>query len=191
MYIDREFHTSLLLGGYSAFCSVPGVHTLGAYLGDEPLYPGKQRDLYQAKLEGGKTYFLRVREDGNTLPLAVKRTEAEPQLKLTYPQQHVLSRASRVEACRHYNFLETHKVSDRDYSFTVDRLFRNGTSEMSVVGKQNLHQFLQSLQKDGVQAREIRVEGHTDPLGNEAENQLLGLQRANAVREALIALGAP
>ncbi|QHC89751.1 OmpA family protein [Pseudomonas chlororaphis] len=191
VYIDREFHTSLLSGGYSAFCVVPGTHVLGAYLGDEPLYPGKSRDLFQATLQGGETYFLQVREDGTTLPLAVERDQAEAYLKAAHAQRHVLSRASTVEACRHYGFLETQKVADRDYSFTTERLFVGGKLVMSASGKQALKQFIEDLQKDGVPLREVHIEGHTDPLGDEAENQLLGLRRANAVREALIAQGVP
>lgn len=191
VYIDREFHTSLLSGGYSAFCVAPGTHVLGAYLGDEPLYSGKSRDLFQATLQGGETYFLQVREDGITLPLAVERGQAETFLKTAHAQRHVLSRASKVEACRHYRFLETQKVADRDYSFTAQRLFLHGKLALSPSGKQVLKSFIEDLQKDGVPLREVHIEGHTDPLGNEAENQLLGLQRASAVREALIAQGLP
>lgn len=165
-------------------------HTrIGRLSGDEPLYPGKSRDLFQATLQGGETYFLQVREDGTTLPLAVERDQAEAYLKAAHAQRHVLSRASTVEACRHYGFLETQKVADRDYSFTTERLFVGGKLVMSASGKQALKQFIEDLQKDGVPLREVHIEGHTDPLGDEAENQLLGLRRANAVREALIAQG--
>lgn len=105
VYVDREFHTGLLPGGYSTFCMAPGSHTLGAYLDDTPDYKGKRSDLYQASLQGGKTYYLRVREDGNTFPQPIKREEAERDLVTSRMQAHALSRAASIEACRHYDYL--------------------------------------------------------------------------------------
>ena len=36
---------------------------------------------------------------------------------------------------------------------------------------------------------QVKIEGHTDNVGNPIENQVLSDERANAVREALIARG--
>jgi OOP family OmpA-OmpF porin len=188
IYVDRQFHTGLLPGGYTRFCLAPGTHTLGAYLDDAPRYLGKSTDLYQASLQGGQTYFLRVREDGTTFPLPVKREEAERELVETREQVHVLSRVSAVEACRHYDYLDD-DTRYKDYTLSSDVLFafgKSGYGDISAAGHKAVAQWLKDLQRDDAQIRQIQVVGHTDPIGHEAENQLLGLQRATTVRQLLI-----
>lgn len=98
LYVDRALHTALLPGGYSAFCLPAGQHALGAYLNDAPRYTGKYSEVFQANLQGGKTYFLRVSEQN--VPQPVARSVAEQELAATREQVHLLSRASVVEACR-------------------------------------------------------------------------------------------
>ncbi|MDY0834171.1 hypothetical protein [Pseudomonas sp. SED1] len=98
LYVDRKFHTALLPGGYSIFCLTPGVHSLGAYLNDAPAYNGKHSEVFQADLQAGKTYFLRVSE--HNIPQPVARTVAERELASTNEQLHMLSRASVVVACQ-------------------------------------------------------------------------------------------
>jgi OOP family OmpA-OmpF porin len=187
VYINREFHTGLLPGGYTRFCLVPGTYTLGAYLNDAPRYMGKHTDLYQATLQGGRTYFLRVREDGDTFPMAVSREEAERELPQVRMQVHALSRASTTEDCRFYDYLpdERHK----NYTLSSDVLFAFGKSsrdDISAAGQRAVRNWLKELQRDNAQVSHIEVIGHTDPIGNEPENQLLGLKRADAVRALLI-----
>lgn len=193
VYVDREFHTGLLPGGYTRFCLAPGPHVLGAYLGDAPSYLGKSLHLYQATLEGGRTYFLKVREDGNHFPLPVEREQAEPYLAQSRAQAHALSRASAVEACRHFDYLQD-ETRFKNYQLSSDVLFAFGKGEyqdISGAGRAAVAQWLTTLRKDDAQIRSIRVQGHTDPMGDEARNQLLGLQRAESVRQLLIELGLP
>lgn len=98
LYVDRQFHTALLPGAYSAFCLTPGVHSLGAYLNDAPLYSGKHSEVFQANLQGGKTYFLRVSE--HNIPQPVARVTAERELAGSSEQIHMLSRAATVISCQ-------------------------------------------------------------------------------------------
>lgn len=193
VYVDREFHSGLLPGGYTRFCLAPGVHILGAYIGDAPHYTGKSTDLYQALLTGGSTYYLRVREDESTFPIPVKREEAEAQLLKARAQVHALSRASAVEACRNFDFIED-KERYKHYQLSSDVLFAFGKGayeDISVAGRAAVRDWITQLQRDDAQISHIRVEGHTDPLGEEARNQLLGLQRADSVRQLLIEQGLP
>ncbi|MFZ1873379.1 MAG: hypothetical protein WAU54_11500 [Chania sp.] len=99
IYIDGRYHTSLLPGGFSTFCLVPGEHTLGAYQNDAPLYRGKTEELYRVKLEAGKSYFIKVSDSGDSAPVPVTRTEAEQELKYTREQKHTVSRAA-VLSCK-------------------------------------------------------------------------------------------
>jgi OOP family OmpA-OmpF porin len=99
VYVDGHYHTSLLTGGFSTFCLLPGEHTLGAYRHDAPLYRGKTEELYRVKLEAGKTYFIKVSDDGKSAPVSVTRAEAEQELKYTREQKHAVSRAA-VLTCK-------------------------------------------------------------------------------------------
>lgn len=193
VYVDREFHSGLLPGGYSVFCLAPGSHTLGAYLDDTPEYKGKRSDLYQATLQGGKTYYLRVREDGNTFPQPVAREEAERELVASRNQVHAISRASGVEACRHYEYLVDESRFKR-YELSSDVLFASGASarqDIPEAGLKAVRSLINELREDHAQVRHVQVVGHTDPMGDEAKNQLLGQARADTLRDLLIAGGIP
>ena len=188
VYIDREFHTGLLPGGFTSFCLAPGSHTLGAYLDDAPTYNGKNNDLYLANLEGGQTYYLKVREDGNTFPMPIKREEAERELKATRSQMHALSRAANVETCRYYEYLKD-EARFKHYTLASDVLFAFGKSDyrdISAAGRNAIGQLLGELQRDDAQIKHVQVTGHTDPFGTVFDNQLLGERRANTVRQMLI-----
>lgn len=93
VYIGGHFHTSLLPGGFTTFCLPPGAHLLSAYQNDAPLYRGKTQELYRINLDAGKTYFVKVSEDGSGLPVSVAREEAEQNLRTAREQIHAISRA--------------------------------------------------------------------------------------------------
>lgn len=193
VYINQRFHTGLLPGGYSQFCLVPGTHTLGAYLNDSPAYHGKRFDLYQATFAGGKTYFLRVRENGPAAPDVVSREVAEKELASTRAQVHVLSRVSQMEACRYYSYLQPEQALpaeqlNRDIYFAFNQDQRNGITQ---AGHNALAQLLEQLQQSKAQIKEIRITGHTDPLSLPRDNEVIALRRANTVRDLLVEGGVP
>ncbi|MGY2377462.1 OmpA family protein [Pseudomonas sp. SDO524_S393] len=191
VYVDREFHTSLLPGGYTAFCVEPGSRTLGAYLGDAPSYRGKTTDLYSAKLEGGKTYFLKVRENGNGAPLSVDRADAERELAGSRAQVQALSRASKVQQC---NFVDKPAEAFKDYALSSDVLFafgKSGYQDISSRGRVAILELVTQLNREHAKLDRVVVVGHTDPIGSYQANQALGLKRAQTVRRLLIDGGVP
>lgn len=186
VYVDSEFHTGLLPGGFSTFCVVPGKRILGAYLNDAPAYKGKNVDLYSANLEGGKTYFLRVQENGNGAPLAVSREEAERELVGSRSQMQALSRASKVQAC---NNLPQPAAQFKDYALSSDVLFafgKSGPEDISYKGRVAIRELITQLHREHAKLDRIEVVGHTDPIGSYAANQALGVKRAQTVRRLLI-----
>lgn len=193
VYVDREFQTGLLPNGYTQFCVQPGTHFLGAYIGEAPRYVGKSTELYRATLQSGKTYYLRIREQGGSFPEAVTREVAERELSGTRLQAHVLSRASAVEACRYYTFLEE-GPRRKEYVLPGDTLFAFGKSaprDVSAAGRVEVKRLVDELQRQDAQIKRVEVAGHTDPIGNEADNQNLGQRRADSVRQILIEYGLP
>lgn len=189
VYVDREFHTGLLPGGYSTFCVVPGNRTLGAYLNDAPTYKGKNVDLYSANLEGGKTYFLRVQENGNGAPQAVTREDAERELAGSRFQAQALSRASKVQACNYLPKPAVQAAQFKDYALSGDVLFafgKSGHQDISYQGRTAIRELIAQLHREHAKLERIEVVGHTDPIGSYAANQSLGLKRAQTVRRLLI-----
>lgn len=189
VYVDSEFHTGLLPGGYSTFCVVPGNRTLGAYLNDAPSYKGKNVDLYSANLEGGKTYFLRVQENGNGAPQAVTREEAERELVGSRAQVQALSRASKVQACNNLAQVPAQAAQFKDYALSGDVLFafgKSGPKDISYQGRTAIRELITQLHREHAKLDRIEVVGHTDPIGADATNHALGLKRAQTVRRLLL-----
>lgn len=200
VYVDGEFHTALLQGGYSSFCVSPGKHTLGAYMKDEPYYRGKTTNRFQADLAGGTLYFLKVREDGSSgAPLAVARDAAELELKPLRNQVHALSRASAVTACQSQPAPAAAPAAPaapayRDYTLNGDVLFAFGKSaarDMKAGGRAEMAELAQSLQAQMSTVSSIKVIGHADQIGSDAAAQQLGAARAATVRSMLIENGVP
>ncbi|KTC44557.1 hypothetical protein AO262_32355 [Pseudomonas fluorescens ABAC62] len=186
VYIDREFHTGLLPGGFTAFCVAPGPHALGAYTNDAPAYRGKTTDVYTTDLKGGKTYFLKVGEGPGTAPLAVKRADAERELASTRRQVQALSRASSVQNCITVE-APTEKPY-KDYALSGDVLFnfgKAGYSDISFQGRQAIQELIKQLRAEHGAVSHIEVIGHTDPIGSALGNQALGLRRAQTVQRLL------
>ncbi|WP_073521749.1 OmpA family protein [Pseudomonas fluorescens] len=194
VYVDSEFHTGLLPGGFSTFCVVPGSRTLGAYLNDAPGYKGKTVDIYSANLEGGKTYFLRVQENGNGAPQAVTREEAERELMGSRAQVQALSRASKVQQCNNLPMAPVQAAQFKDYALSGDVLFafgKSGYQDISHKGRAAVSQLVAQLHREHAKLERIEVVGHTDPIGSDSANQALGLKRAQTVRRLLVDGGLP
>lgn len=190
VYLDQEFVTALKPGGYTVFCLSPGRHTLGAYLDEAPDYSGKTRELFAAGFKAGATYYLKVREEGLNQPMPVSKATAEAELGNTREQIHLLSRASRAENCRYYDFLDDPTFSVRDFSLLADTAF-NARGGMTEDGNRAVAAILSELERVNAQIIRVEVEGHTDPMGTGADNQAQGQRWADAVRRALVERGVP
>jgi OOP family OmpA-OmpF porin len=187
VYVDREFQSALLPGGYTAFCVAAGQHTLGAYLNEAPQYKGKTTDVYTTQLSGGATYFLRASEGPNSTPQPVSRAQAEQDLVATRQQVQALSRASKVQVCYHQTAPAV--ASFKDYSLSGDVLFafgKSGYTDISASGRKAIRDLIAQLRTEHANLEQIEVIGHTDAIGKPAANHALGLKRAQTVRRLLL-----
>lgn len=189
VYIDSEFQSALLPGGFTTFCVAPGNHTLGAYVKDAPMYSGKSAPGWQASLKAGETYFMMVSEGSSGMPVAKPRGEAEMELSSLRRQAHTLSRASAVEACQ-----SAPAAEKQDYAISGDVLFKFGKSarkDLSYEGRRALEALAEKIMRENPQMERIEVVGHTDAIGNEAGNEALGARRAITVSRMLREYGIP
>ena len=181
VYVDGEFHSGLLPGGYTVFCIAPGSHGVDAVQNDAPEYARKQhRPLID--FDGGETLFLRVDEARGEGLLQIPREKAEKELVGNLRQTHVVSRASAVKSC-------SYDKLDIPYTLSSEVLFGFGKSsynDVDVEARKSIAMLARRLHAESDGALSISVIGHTDRIGNESANYALGLKRAETVRQLLI-----
>jgi len=182
VYLDGEFQTALLAGGYSEFCITPGVHSLGSFSGDEPLYNGKRKQEWDLKFNGGETYYFRPANIVTGQPVPISMPIAEKQLSKMHRQMHALSRSSKVLAC------QLREKKYKDYVLPGDILFNFGRysrSDISFDGEKAILNLLDDLNKKNAHLKSVEVIGYTDPIGSIESNYILGQRRARTVMEML------
>lgn len=67
--------------------------------------------------------------------------------------------------------------------------FRSGSAELAPAFKARATMFASALQDPRLAGRRVRIEGHTDSVGNSDKNKALSEQRARAVADLLTASG--
>jgi OOP family OmpA-OmpF porin len=78
----------------------------------------------------------------------------------------------------------------RNFDFSADGMFAFDRAELSDVGRNRINNALTELKQAGItDIRNVRIVGHTDPLGSDAYNQTLSEARANSVKNYLASQG--
>ena len=77
----------------------------------------------------------------------------------------------------------------RTFELSADALFAFNKSDLKPTGVTTLNKFASDLEQ--INFNDIRVAGHTDPIGSEEYNLALSDRRANSVRDHLIGQGVP
>ncbi len=67
--------------------------------------------------------------------------------------------------------------------------FRSGSAEVASAAKSRATVFAAALRDPRLAGRRVRIEGHTDSVGNAESNRVLSERRARAVADLLIAAG--
>jgi len=81
-------------------------------------------------------------------------------------------------------------LAARVMSFPEAALFEFGKAELKPEGKERIAEYREEAQEVLRRADQVVVVGYTDNVGEDAFNSTLSLQRAEAVRDELISLGA-
>ena len=74
--------------------------------------------------------------------------------------------------------------------FPEAALFEFGKSELKPEGKEKIKEYREQAQEELTRADHVMITGYTDNVGEASFNSTLSLQRAEAVRDHLISLGA-
>lgn len=192
IYLNGQYHASLLRGGFSEFCAAPGAVNIKAALDDASKLHASKLDAGQRlTLKAGQTVFLKV--DETTSPaiglLSGTAAQTKADLESTRRQIHTISRAKAALTCGQpaaaVVVVATKPVAKppvpREYALETDALFEFGKAEIRASGYNAIESLVQRLLQDFSSVERIRVVGYTDPIGSPAFNKKLSQQRADVV----------
>lgn len=184
IYLNGQYHASLLRGGYTEFCAAPGTLNLKAALDDASRQHQSKQDAGQRmNFRAGQTVYLKVNESSSALTLQpAAETQIRQEMQGTRRQVHTISRAKAAQTCAEPAVAAAPKpVVPREYALETDALFEFGKAELRAAGFNAIESLLQRVRQDFEAVDRIRVVGYTDPIGSVAFNRKLSQDRANVV----------
>ncbi len=143
----------------------------------------EKEDALQKEAESARAAQLAVEEAGQARRLAdSSASEAEfARREADLASQQISSLTQQLEN------LQLRQTESGVVVTLGDVLFASGKAQLVEGGRSSLEEVVDLLQTEP--DKKIRVEGHTDSLGDADANLQLSEQRAQAVREALVSLG--
>lgn len=203
IYLDGHYHTSLLKGGFSEFCAIPGAIAVQAVLDDASRqHLGKQDSGQRLQFDAGKTLFLRLLESTYGTPSlqVVTAAAAQMELKNSRRQIHTISRAKAVRECQ--DGVEARALAsapaavvplksnpERKFALEADALFEFGKADLRASGYNAIEILVHKVQSEYKSIETIRVVGYTDAIGPKKLNSKLSKARAVTVAEQIQAGG--
>ena len=193
VFVNEEYHTSLVRGAWSDLCYGPGALELGA----RQMRVGERaRDaldsISQVQVRAGQVQYFVVNERGGRPVLEpVGAQQAQEQMRGLRYQLHTISRVDGARRCvGQQAVVAAVAPALRQVSLGADALFAFGRSDLGSMrpqGRQALDQLLGQLGREYGRLESLRVIGHADPIGSAALNEQLAASRAQTVRQYLLA----
>jgi OOP family OmpA-OmpF porin len=204
VYLNGQYHSSLLQGGYTEFCAAPGAVNIKAALDDASRLHSSKLDAGQRlDLKAGQTVFLKVDESASPAMGLLSGTAAQTKAEIegTRRQIHTISRAKAALTCGQPAAVAVvtppppppapKPPAPREYALETDALFEFGKAEIRASGYNAIESLLQRLLQDFSSVERIRVVGYTDPIGSAAFNKKLSQQRADVVARQISSRNIP
>ena len=145
IYLNGQYHASLLRGGFSEFCAAPGAVNIKAALDDASrLHTSKLDAGQRLALQAGQTIYLKV--DESTSPenglLSGTAAQAKADIEGTRRQIHTISRAKAALTCGQPAPVVVaapppppKPPAPREYALETDALFEFGKAEIRERGR--------------------------------------------------------
>lgn len=192
IFVNGQYHTSLIPDGFNFLCLATGEVEVGAR---QYRVGGKARDPYDTvtatRLLNGQTQYLLVTEDdGRPVMKPVSAEQAMRDLKQSRLQVHTVSRVTQAQDCKVESApapVQAAVMQPKDqYVLMVDVLFAFAKSDMAGLtqqGQATIDEMIARIQTKYERIDRIHLVGHTDPLGTAAFNDRLARERADTVRQ--------
>ncbi len=198
IYLNGQYHASLLRGGFTEFCAEPGNVSIKAALDDASrLHLSKQDGGQRLNMQVGQTLFLKVDEAGQPgiVVLSMPASQANAEMSNTRRQIHTISRAKAALTCGEPGKAAVappppppvRPPAPREYALETDALFEFGKAELRASGFNAIEALVQRLNQDYSSVDRIRVVGYTDAIGSLQINKKLSQQRADVVARQISA----
>lgn len=187
VFINGQYHTSLVPGGYSLLCLAPGNVEVGA----RQFRVGNQAkdnpdSVTALQMPQAQTQYLSVQvESGRPVMKPVAAAQALQELRNTRLQIHTVSRVTKAQECVAGS---APAVAPEQYSLSGDTLFAFGKSDrggLTAGGLASLDNLLARIRNEYSRIDRVHVIGHADPLGSVSANERLSVERADTVRQYL------
>lgn len=191
LFVNGQYHTSLVPDGYHFLCLKPGEVEIGTR---QYRVGGNARDKYDAvtatRIDRGQTQFLKVVEDnGRPVMQPVTAEQAAKDLMNARLQLHTVSRVTQAQPCQAETGpavqMAAAPVKD-EFVLMVDVLFAFARSDLAGLtqqGRYTIDEMVARIRAKYARIDRVHLIGHTDPLGTAAFNEQLAIQRANTVRQ--------
>lgn len=203
IYLDGRYLTSLLKGGFTEFCAIPGTMSVQAVLDDaSQQHLGKQEAGQRLQFDPGKTLFLRLQESAYapTSLQVVTASTAQAEMKNSRRQIHTISRAKAVRECQDgvdasalasapAALVAPKSSPERKFALEADALFEFGKADLRASGYNAIEILVHKVQSEYKSIESIRVVGYTDAIGPKKLNSKLSQARAVTVAEQIRAGG--
>jgi OOP family OmpA-OmpF porin len=184
VFINERFHTSMVAGGYTYVCMVPGQAQVGARqikVGERAKDPVDS--VTPLQVTGGQTVYLRVSGlSGRPVLAQVAESEALRQLAGLREQVQTVSRVDGAQRCES---APVQQGPTERLTLAADALFQFGRSDIDAltgIGQQAIQQLIQRVGRDYARIDRVHVIGHADPIGRPESNLVLSQQRAATIR---------
>jgi outer membrane protein OmpA-like peptidoglycan-associated protein len=146
----------------------------------------------QPKPKYSERIILLPNKDGRKSAVLVRRATGEFKLAAPYQSVELIKGQEQQKTYgqedvqqRYGEILEVQPA--RPFTYTL--YFMTAMTQLTPHSKESLNEVTEKIKS--FPAAQVTVIGHTDRVGNQAENDLLSLKRANTVGDMLIQIGIP
>ncbi len=189
IFVNGDYQTSLVPGGYSELCMAPANVKAGVRYRDVERNANAARldSISEVPMQDGRTQYIRVQEQAirsgtpRLVLVPVDQDRAVRELDGTRLQMHTVSRVKGQQPCQAVAVQATEAITlAGDTLFMFNRSDRSGLTDHGINA---LEQLMLQLRTRYKSVEHVHLIGYTDPLGSNAYNQRLSQQRASTVSE--------
>jgi OmpA-OmpF porin, OOP family len=186
VFVNGRFHSAVLPGAYAEVVVCSGSHQIElqsrATAGIDPAKPPS----LTVQVKPQQTAYVAVNDPRVNPPLRTLAANAlPPEIGQLQRQNHAVSRVPAAKDC---------KPQETRYNLASELLFQFGKSDVQDLlstGETEIIRLARKIRQEHASIEAVQVIGHTDPMGAKDLNLRLSQNRAETVRNILVAAGLP
>lgn len=186
IYVNGRFHSAVLPGAYVEAFVCAGEHQIEIKSrATAGIDPAKTPSL-KVQVKSKQTAYVGLGDPRTPQALRTLAANALPRdVAQLQRQNHAVSRLGAPANCQ---------AQETRYNLASELLFRFGKSDVQDLlstGEAEIIRLARKIREEHATIEAVQVIGHTDPMGSKDLNLKLSQQRAETVRNILVAAGLP